>query len=69
MDFSQKRLEAEQKKYDLGVTTLFILLDSQTALTNAQANVVAQSVQYRRNLLNLLRVTGQLLEERDIQVK
>ena len=69
MDFSQKRLEAEQKKYDLGVTTLFILLDAQAQLTNAQANVVAQSVQYRRNLLNLLRVTGQLLEDRGIVVK
>jgi outer membrane protein len=69
MDFSQKRLEAEQKKYDLGVTTIFFLLDAQTQLTNAQANVVTQSVQYRRNLLTLLRVTGQLLEERNIQVK
>jgi outer membrane protein len=69
MDFSQKRLEAEQKKYDLGVTTLFILLDAQAQLTNAQANVVTQSVQYRRNQLNLSRVTGQLLEERGIQIK
>jgi outer membrane protein len=69
MDFSQKRLEAEQKKYDLGVTTIFFLLDAQTQLTNAQANVVTQSVQYRRNLLALLRVTGQLLEDRGIQVK
>ena len=69
MDFSQKRLEAEQKKYDLGVTTIFFLLDAQTQLTNAQANVVAQSVQYRRNLLNLLRVTGQLLEDRGIVIK
>jgi outer membrane protein TolC len=69
MDFSQKRLEAEQKKYDLGVTTIFFLLDAQTQLTNSQANVVTQSVQYRRNQLNLLRVTGQLLEERGIEVK
>jgi outer membrane protein len=69
MDFSQKRLEAEQKKYDLGVTTIFFVLDAQTQLTNSQANVVQQSVQYRRNLLNLLRVTGQLLDERGIRVR
>jgi len=69
MDFSQKRLEAEQKKYDLGVTTLFILLDAQAQQINSQANVVTQSVQYRRNLLALLRVTGQLLEDRGIVVK
>jgi outer membrane protein len=69
LDFSQKNVEAEQKRYDLGVTTIFFLLDAQTALTNSQANLVTQSVQYRRNLLNLLRATGQLLEERGVAVE
>ena len=69
LDFSQKRLDAEQKKYDLGVTTIFFLLDAQNSLTSAQANVVRQSVDYRRNLLSLLRVTGTLLEERGVAVQ
>jgi hypothetical protein len=30
---------------------------------------VNQTVQYRRNLLNLLRTTGQLLEERGVQIQ
>jgi outer membrane protein len=69
LDFSQKRVDAEQKKYDLGVTTIFFLLNAQQALTQAQADLVTQSTQYRRNLTNLLRVTGQLLEERGVVVQ
>ena len=69
LDFAQKRVDAEQKRYDLGVTTIFFLIDAQNALTVAQSNLVTQSVQYRRNLLNLLRVTGQLLEERGVRIE
>jgi outer membrane protein TolC len=69
LDFSQKNREAEQKRYDLGVTTLFFLLDAQQQETRAQAAVVTESVSYRRALLNLLRVSGQLLEERGVQIQ
>ncbi len=65
-DLAQKRVEADQKRYELGTITLFFLLDSQNALTQAQSDLVTQSVQYRRNLLNLYRRTGTLLIERGI---
>ena len=41
---------------------MFFLLDAQTQLTQAQSALVNQTVQYRRNLTTLLRVTGDLLE-------
>ena len=63
VDFAQKRVDTELKKYDLGDTTIFFLLDAQNSLTRAEAELVSQSVQYRRNLLNLSRVSGTLLEE------
>ncbi len=66
VDFANKRLEADQKRYDLGTINIFFLLDAQRALIQAQADLVQQSVQYRRNLLNLLQRTGQLFEERNI---
>ncbi len=66
VDFANKRLEADQKRYDLGTINIFFLLDAQNALVNAQAQLVTQSVQYRRNLVNLLQRTGQLLQERNI---
>jgi len=68
VDFAQKRLDAEQKKYDLGVTTIFFLLDAQNRLAEAQSQLVTEASQYRRNLTNLLRVTGQLLRERNVVV-
>ncbi len=68
VNFGQQRLDAEQKRYDLGVTTIFFVLDATQFLLNAQADLVTQSVQYRRDLLNLMRVTGTLLEERGVVV-
>ena len=65
-DLAQKRVDADQKRYELGTITLFFLLDSQNALTQAQSDLVTQSVQYRRNLLNLYRRSGTLLTERGI---
>jgi outer membrane protein len=69
LDFSQKRRDAEEKKYNLGVTTIFFVLEADNALTRSKADLVTQSVQYQRNLLNLLRVTGQLLDERGVVVQ
>jgi outer membrane protein TolC len=65
-DLAQKRVDAEKRKYDLGTTTLFFVLDAQQALTQAQADLVTNSVQYRRNLLNLSQRTGRLLTERGV---
>jgi outer membrane protein len=69
LDLAQKRADAEQKKYDLGTTTLFFLLDAQTALNQAQSALVNQTVQHRKDMTNLLRFTGDLLPERGIAIQ
>ena len=68
-DFSQKYLDAEQKKYELGTSQIFFVLQAQTALVNADSAVVQNEITYRRNILNLLRKTGELLEERGITIQ
>jgi outer membrane protein TolC len=68
-EYAQKYLDAEKKKYDLGTSQMFFVLQAQGALVNADATVVQNSVNYRRNLLNLLRRTGDLLQERGIAVQ
>jgi outer membrane protein TolC len=68
-DLAQKRLEAEDRKYKLGTTTLFFVLDAQTRLTNAESRLLTESINYRRNRLNLLRSTGELLEERGVTIQ
>ena len=68
-DLAQKRVEADQKRYELGTTTLFFVLASQNDFTLAEANLVTQYINYRRNQTNLLQRTGQLLEDRGIVVR
>lgn len=68
-DLAQKRVEGDQKRYDLGTITLFFLLASQSDLTQAQSDLVNNSVQYRRNLLTLFQRTGTLLQERGVVIK
>lgn len=65
-DFAQKRLEAEQKKYDLGTITLFFLQSAQTDLITANQRLVTERINYNRNRLNMLRLTGTLLTERGV---
>ena len=66
LGFAQQRLEAEQKKYDLGVNTAFFVLQAQNDLVAAEAQVLAQAIAYRRSVLTLLRSTGELLKARGV---
>jgi outer membrane protein TolC len=68
-DFSQKYLDAEEKKYELGTDTIFFVLQAQNALVAADSALVQNEITYRRNILNLLRKTGELLEERGIRIQ
>lgn len=68
-DFAQKRLDAENKKYELGTSQNFLVLQAQSDLITAESNVVIQSINYKRNILNLLNTTGELLEERGVVVQ
>lgn len=65
-DLAQQALDAEQKKYELGVNTIFFVLNAQQRLVDAENQLVNQSVLYRRNLLTLERMTGELLESRGV---
>ena len=69
LDFSQKRLDAEQRKYDLGVSTAFIVLDAQDDLVQSQADLLQESIGYRRSMVTLLQATGELLQARGIQLR
>ena len=37
LDFAQKYLDAEQKKYELGTSQIFFVLQAQQALVNAES--------------------------------
>jgi len=68
-EFAQKALDAENQKYQLGNDPMQFVLQAQTQLSQAESAVVQNQVGLRRNLLNLLTQTGELLDERGIVVK
>jgi len=67
-DTAQKNLEAEQKKYELGVQTIFFVLDAQTGLAQAEQSLLQSQVSYQRALTALDRSMGDLLERHRIQI-
>jgi outer membrane protein TolC len=68
-DFAAKYLDAENQKFTLGSEPMQFVLQAQTQLSQAESAVVQAQVGLRRNLLNLLTQTGELLDERGIVVQ
>jgi len=69
LDFGRKYLEAEQKKYELGTSQIYFVLQAQQSLVNAESALVQNSIGYKRSVLDLLRRTGELLDARGIQLQ
>lgn len=67
-DFASLNLDAENQKYELGTSTNQYVINAQQALLQAESAVVTNQIAVRKNLLNLLLQTGELLDERGIVV-
>jgi len=63
---AQERYAAEQKKYDVGLSTIFDLLQYQSDLATAESNYAQALSEYNKSLSNLAKVKGTLLEENDL---
>lgn len=68
-DLAKQDQESWQKKFDLGTTEMYFVLDAQKRLADAESNLSGAYITYHRNELNLQRVTGELLERRGIVVE
>lgn len=64
----EQTLDAEQKKYGLGASTIFFVIQAQRDLTSAQANEVAALSAYARARNDLERATGQTLVANQIEL-
>ncbi|MBI3279015.1 MAG: TolC family protein [Acidobacteria bacterium] len=62
----EQNLEAEQKKYALGVTTIFFVIQAQRDLAQAQAAEVAALTAYNRSRVSLELSTGQILSSHSV---
>ena len=65
----RKTLEAEQKKFDNGMSTSFEVLRIQTDLSNAQLSEIRAILDYNKALADLERAKGTLLEARGLKLE
>ncbi|HZT74368.1 MAG TPA: TolC family protein [Terriglobales bacterium] len=65
----QETLDAAQKKFNLGATTITEVITDQNALTQAQSNLVAALTNYEEAKVNLERLTGTTLTANRISVQ
>ena len=65
---SEQQYESEQRKFDVGQSTLFLVLERQTALTNARGNELRAQTDLNKSIAELQRATGNALEANNVTV-
>lgn len=68
VDLAQKNTAAEQRKYELGQGTIFLVLEAQTELATAEQQLLQSQVGYQLAVAGLDHATGQSLEPYQIQI-
>jgi outer membrane protein len=68
-DLAEKTLEAEQRKYELGASQIFFVLDAQTQLAAAEVNLVQARVSYQRAVTEVDLAQGTLLQHHNVKVE
>ncbi|GAB4348435.1 MAG: TolC family protein [Candidatus Abyssubacteria bacterium] len=66
--FRRESLEAEKKRFDVGVSTAHDVLEFEEELATAMANEKRSVIDYTISLANLQRATGILLEARNVEL-
>ncbi len=67
-ELQEQTLDAEQKKYNLGASTIFQVVQAQRDLANARTNVIATQNTYANAKITLDRSTGHTLTQHSISI-
>jgi outer membrane protein TolC len=67
--FREKDLEAEQKKFENGMSTNFLVLSKQNDLDTAKSSELQSQITYAKAVTALEKALGHLLEARKLEVK
>ena len=67
--FQERNLEAQRKRYENGMATVFEITQVQEDLTQARSREVTAIIAYRTAVANYQRATGQLLTEEGISLE
>ena len=65
---AEKNLDAEEKRYENGLSTSFQVLEVQEDLTGARSREVAAVTGYRKALVQYYRAIGRLVEESGVEI-
>ena len=68
LELAEKTLSADQRKYELGSETIFFLLDSQTRVATARANLLQAQIDYQNAVSAVDYATGSLLDAYQVQI-
>ena len=69
LKFTKEKLWAEQKKYDVGMSTARDVFDFQRDVAQAQSTLALAKSEHSKSIVNLWRVTGVLIEQKGLQYK
>jgi outer membrane protein len=68
-ELAERRLDAEQKKFDLGASTIRFVLEEQRNVAQAQTDELQSLVNYTKSLVDLDHATGMTLKKNNIEVE
>ncbi len=68
LDLAKKNLTAEQRKYELGVDTLFFVLDAQSQLAMAEGILLNAQIDYQLSVAAVDHATGGLLDHYHVKI-
>jgi outer membrane protein TolC len=68
-ELAERRLDAEQKKFNLGASTVRFVLQEQTNLAQAQTDELQAIVNYTKSLVDLNHSMGMTLKKNNIEIE
>lgn len=69
LKFTREKLWAEQKKFDVGMSTARNVFDFQKDVAQAQSTLAFAKAEHSKSIVNLSRATGVLIEQKGLQYK
>src|SRR5262249_60820031 len=68
-ELAERRLQSEQKKFDLGASTIRFVLEEQRNVAQAQTDEIQSLVNYTKSLVDFDRATGMTLKKNNIEIE
>ncbi len=68
-ELAERRLEAEQKKFDLGASTVRFVLEEQRNVAQTQTDELQALVNYTKSLVDVDRAMGMTLKKNNIEIE